>query len=101
MGLVNARNLRRAKILLDKNRHKVGDLVGKAAVQIDKASGGKTSDVTTKLEIAARKYSAGAVDESGRPVGLKPTISDLKAADPVPPGDVIDVDAVETDSDGA
>ncbi len=59
MGLLNARNLRRAKELLEKNRHKVGDVVGKATVQIDKVSGGKTSNLSKKAEEAARKYSAG------------------------------------------
>lgn len=75
MGLINARNLKKAKVLLDKNRHKVGDLVGKAAVQVDKVSGGKTSDVTTKIEQAARKYSATAIGPDGKPVGDKPLIS--------------------------
>ena len=59
MGLVNARNLRKAKQLLEKNRHKVGDAVSKATEKIDKASGGKTSNLSRKAEDAARKYSAG------------------------------------------
>ena len=75
MGLINTRNLKKAKVLLDKNRHKVGDLVGKAAVQVDKASGGKTSDVTTKLEQAARKFSSTAIGPDGQPVGDKPLVS--------------------------
>lgn len=102
MGLINARNLRRAKLLLDqnkelleKNRHRVGDVVGKAAVQVDKASGGKTSDITTKLEKAARKYSATAIGADGRPVGEKPLVSDPKPA----VDSVIDVDATEVEAD--
>ena len=59
MGLVNARNLRRAKALLEKNRHKVGDVVGKATEKIDKVSGGKTTNLSKKAEEAARRYSAG------------------------------------------
>ena len=59
MGLLNGRNLRKAKELLEKNRHKVGDMVGKAAVQVDKVSGGKTANMSKKAEDAARKYSAG------------------------------------------
>ena len=59
MGLFTARNLRRAKELLEKNRHKVGDVVGKTTEKIDKASGGKTSNLSKKAEEAARKYSAG------------------------------------------
>ena len=95
MGLINARNLQKAKGLLDKNRHKVGDLVGKAAVQVDKVSGGKTSDVTTKIEQAARKYSSTAIGPDGQPVGDKPLISapvdeELDAA--------IDADSTDTDT---
>lgn len=59
MGLLNARNLRMAKELVEKNRHKVGDAVGKAAEKIDKASGGKTTNFSKKAEDAARKYSSG------------------------------------------
>ena len=59
MGLFSGRNLRMAKELLEKNRHKVGDMVGKATEQVDKASGGKTANMSKKAEEAARKYSAG------------------------------------------
>jgi hypothetical protein len=59
MALLNARNLRKAKELIEKNRHKVGDAVGKATEKIDKASGGKTTNFSKKAEDAARKYSAG------------------------------------------
>jgi hypothetical protein len=62
MGLVNVRNLKKAKQLLDKNRHRVGDVVGKAGEQLDKASKGKTSNVTSKAAEAARKYSSGSVN---------------------------------------
>lgn len=60
MGLLNARNLRKAKDLLEKNRHKVGDVVEKAGGTLDKVSNGKTSTVTAKASDAARKYSDGA-----------------------------------------
>ena len=97
MSLINTRNIKKAKDLLDKNRHKVGDIVGKAAVQVDKASGGKTSDVTTKIEQAARKYSAAAIGPDGKPVGDKPLISapvdtELDAA--------IDVDSIDVKPSG-
>ncbi|WP_395152650.1 antitoxin [Ilumatobacter sp.] len=59
MGLLNARNLLKAKELIEKNRHKVGDVVGKATQKIDKASGGKTTNFSKKAEDAARKYSSG------------------------------------------
>lgn len=67
MSLLNARNLRRAKTLLDQNRHRVGDIVGKATEQIDKVSKGRTSEVSAKVEEAARKYSAGAAS-AGQPL---------------------------------
>ncbi|BAN01510.1 antitoxin [Ilumatobacter coccineus] len=59
MGLLNARNLRKAKSLLEKNRHKVGDIAEKAGAKLDKVSGGKTANVTSKAAEAAKKYSAG------------------------------------------
>ena len=51
MGLLNTRNFRRAKQLLEKNRHKVGDAVEMAGTQIDKVSKGKTSNVTSKASV--------------------------------------------------
>ena len=68
MGLINARNLRKAKELLEKNRHKVGDIVDKAGTQLDKVSKGKTSNVTAKAADAAKKYSEGAGPSVGRQV---------------------------------
>ena len=69
MGLMNARNLKKAKSMLEKNRHKVGDLVGKATDQVDKVSKGKTSNVTAKIDEAARKFSGDtASDEAGSDV---------------------------------
>lgn len=65
MGLLNARNLRKAKALLEQNRHKVGDMVGKATEQVDKVSKGKTAGVSAKVGEAARKYSAGAATHHG------------------------------------
>lgn len=65
MGLLNARNLRKAKQLLDQNRHKLGGVVEKAGTQIDKVSKGKTTNVTSKASDAANKYSAGSVDHHG------------------------------------
>ena len=65
MGLLNTRNLRRAKQLLEQNRHKVGDAVEKAGTQLDKVSKGKTANVTSKASDAAKKYSAGGVTHHG------------------------------------
>lgn len=65
MGLLNTRNLRKAKDLLEKNRHKVGDVVEKAGGTLDKVSKGKTSAVTAKASDAAKKYSQGATPTYG------------------------------------
>ena len=66
MGLFSARNISKAKSLLDKNRHKVGDMVGKATEQVDKVSKGRTANVSAKVEDAARKYSAGGATHQGQ-----------------------------------
>jgi len=68
MGLLNTRNLRKAKDLLEKNRHKVGDYVEKAGGTLDKVSNGKTSSVTAKASDAAKKYSEGAAPTYGSEV---------------------------------
>lgn len=59
MGLLDARTIKKAKGLLEKNRHKVGSIVGKATDQVDKISKGKTSSVTAKIDKAAMKFSHG------------------------------------------
>lgn len=86
MGLLNARNLRRAKQLLEKNRHKVGDVVEKAGTQLDKVSNGKTANVTSKAADAAKKYSAGNVTHHG---------VDSEAPDLTPHGDPLTADAAK------
>lgn len=63
MGLLDARNIKKAKGLLDKNRHKVGSIVGKATDQVDKLSKGKTSAVTSKIDKAAMKFSQGSTTD--------------------------------------
>lgn len=75
MGLFSSRNIRKAKDLLEKNRHKVGDIVDKAGDQLDKVSNGKTSSVTAKATEAARKYSDGAVDHYGREIPVDPAVA--------------------------
>lgn len=91
MGLLNARNLRKAKLLLEKNRHKVGDIAEKAGEKLDKVSGGKTSNVTAKAAEAAKKYSQGGVshystqvpvDQTNVPQGapVDPNVSQAQAA---------------------
>lgn len=86
MGLLNARNLRQAKRLLDKNRHKIGGAVEKAGTQLDKVSKGKTSSVTSKAADAAKKYSAGGATHHGL---------DSPAPDLAPHGDPLAADAAK------
>jgi len=59
MGLMDNRNIKKAKSLLEENRHKVGGVVNKATDQVDKISKGKTSKVTAKIDQAALKFSTG------------------------------------------
>jgi hypothetical protein len=70
MGLLNTRNLLKAKDLLEKNRHKVGDVVEKAGGTLDKVSKGKTAAVTAKASDAAKKYSEGAAPTYGTEIGV-------------------------------
>ena len=70
MGLLNSRNLRKAKDLLEKNRHKVGDVVEKAGGTLDKVSKGKTTSVTAKASDAAKKYSEGATPKYGTEIHI-------------------------------
>ncbi len=93
MGLVNARNLRRAKQLLEKNRHKVGGVVEKAGEQLDKVSNGKTTNVTAKAAGAARKYSEGSPAHPGRRTEDEP----VERPDPSPTTDA-EADARGTDA---
>ena len=68
MGLMSSRNLKKAKAMVEKNRHKVGGLVDKATDQVDKVSKGKTSNVTAKIDQAAHKFSGDEViDEAIAP----------------------------------
>ena len=57
MGLLSGRNARKAKSLLEKNRHKVGGIVDKATDKVDKVTKGKTSNMTSKIDQAAHKFS--------------------------------------------
>jgi hypothetical protein len=66
MGLLSGRNVKKAKSLLEKNRHKVGGIVDKATDQVNKVTKGKTANVTAKIDGAAHKFSgsdAGQVDQ--------------------------------------
>ncbi len=95
MGLVNARNLRRAKQLLEKNRHRVGGVVEKAGEQLDKVSNGKTTNVTAKAAGAARTYSEGSPAHPG------PRTEGEPVERPDPSGGDADADAGGTDASGS
>ena len=75
MGLFSGRNMRKAKSLLDKNRHKVGGMVDKATDQVDKVSKGKTAGVTSKLDQAAHKFSGTDAEQPDDQTGSEPTES--------------------------
>ncbi|MGA9276301.1 antitoxin [Ilumatobacter sp.] len=82
MGILNTRNLRKAKDLLEKNRHKVGDAVEKAGGTLDKVSKGKTSAVTAKASDAAKKYSQGAAPKYGTEIPVDATLDrEMRAQD--------------------
>ena len=79
MGLLNARNIAKARAIADKNRDKIAAGVSKATGAIDKKTGGKHADKLKKIDEAAKKF-AGPDDQSG------------PSADPV-------ADAASTDAD--
>jgi prophage DNA circulation protein len=81
MGLLNTRNLRKAKDLLEKNRHKVGDYVEKAGGTLDKVSKGKTTAVTAKASDAAKKYSQGAAPKYGTEIHIDDETSRTMSAE--------------------
>jgi hypothetical protein len=60
MGLLNPKNIAKAKDLAMKNRDKVAPAVSKATGAIDKKTGGKHSDKLKKLDEAAAKISGAA-----------------------------------------
>jgi hypothetical protein len=64
MGLLDKRNINKAKRLLDKNKHKVGGMVDKATDQVDKVTKGKSASLTAKIDKAAHKFSGDEVDEA-------------------------------------
>jgi hypothetical protein len=56
MALLSSKNMKKAKALLDKNRDKVSGAVEKGAATLDKATKGKTANVSAKATAAAKKY---------------------------------------------
>ncbi len=75
MGLLNAKNIAKAKDLAMKNRDKVAPAVSKATGAIDKKTGGKHADKLKKVEEAAAKISGTApgADDTPPPSSPPPT----------------------------
>jgi hypothetical protein len=56
MGLLNKRNIAKAKALAEKNKDKIASSVNKATDAIDKKTGGKHTDKLKKIDDAAKKF---------------------------------------------
>jgi hypothetical protein len=56
MGLLNKRNLAKAKALAEKNKEKIASGVNKATDAVDKRTGGKHTDKLKKIDDAAKKF---------------------------------------------
>jgi hypothetical protein len=70
MGLLNKRNIAKAKALAEKNKDKIASSVNKATDVIDRKTGGKHTDKLKKIDAAAKKFAgddqaADAVDTPG------------------------------------
>ncbi len=74
MALLSSKNMKKAKALLDKNRDKVSDAVEKGAATLDKATKGKTANMSAKATSAARKYA-----------GAEEPAATVTKSDPPPP----------------
>mgnify|MGYP006346319685 FL=1 len=67
MGLLNAKNIAKAKDLALKNKDKLAPAVTKATSAIDKKTGGKHADKLKKLDAAAAKISGSAAKPDAAP----------------------------------
>lgn len=82
MGLLNARNIAKAKALADRNKDKIAASVTKATDAIDKKTGGKHADKLKKIDDAAKKY-AGLDDQAAEKITeSKPASDDSAAGEP-------------------
>ena len=64
MGLLNKRNIAKAKALAEKNKDKIASSVNKATDAIDKKTGGKHTDKLQKIDDAAKKFAGADADET-------------------------------------
>lgn len=82
MGLLNKRNITKAKALAEKNKEKIASSVNKATDAIDKKTGGKHTDKLKKIDDAAKKYAG-----DDRPAGTTTTAPDSGTATTAPTAD--------------
>ena len=82
MGLLNKKNLTKAKDLALKNKDKVAAGVNKATEAIDKKTGGKHTDKLKKLDDAAAKF-AGKPETDGA-VAAPADATSPDASEPTP-----------------
>ena len=92
MGLLNKRNIAKAKALAEKNKDKIATNVNKATSAIDKKTGGKYADKLKKVDDAANKFAGddhaaveadaanGAAAHAGGPATTEPTTGDTPQA---------------------
>ena len=73
MGLLNKRNIAKAKALAEKNKDKIASSVNKATDAIDKKTGGKHTDKLQKIDDAAKKFAG---DDAATATGADATTGD-------------------------
>ncbi len=73
MGLLNKRNIAKAKALAEKNKDKIASSVNKATDAIDKKTGGKHTDKLKKIDDAAKKFAG---DDAATATGADATTGD-------------------------
>lgn len=79
MGLLNKRNIAKAKAIAEKNKDKIASSVNKATGAIDKKTGGKHTDKLKKIDDAAKKF-------AGEEVTTDPAASDAPDSSPAANG---------------
>lgn len=67
MGLLNKKNIAKAKALAEKNKDKIAAGVNKATDKIDQKTGGKHTDKLKKLDDAAKKFAGTATESAETP----------------------------------
>lgn len=86
MGLLNKRNIAKAKALAEKNKEKIASSVNKATDVIDKKTGGKHTDKLKKIDDAAKKF-AGDDQAADTAASTPPAAGAADTATTTPPAD--------------